>query len=110
MGANVFIPAPASQLYETLLNVRSFPRWVPAVRRVEILEGPIGPGMVSEWEVSALGIRKRVQSVLEVAEDDEFLRWSYEGPVRGWGSAGSGNEELERWPASPPAFTSPNQC
>ncbi len=41
--------------------------------------------MVSEWEVSALGIKKRVQSVLEVAEDDEFLRWSYAGFVQGWG-------------------------
>ena len=85
LEADVFVPAPASQLYEILLDVRSFPRWVPAVRRVEILEGPIGPGMVSEWEVLALGIRKRVRSVLEAAEDDEFLRWSHEGPVRGWG-------------------------
>ena len=85
LGARVFIPAPVSQLYETLLDVRNFPRWVPVVRQVKVLEGPIGSGMISEWEISALGTRRRVRSVLEVAEDAEFLRWSYEGSVEGWG-------------------------
>ncbi len=85
LGASLFVPAPAARLYEALLDVGSFPRWVPVVRRVEVLEGPPGPGMVSEWEVSLLGIRKKVLSVLETAENSTLLRWSYGGPVLGWG-------------------------
>lgn len=85
LGASLFVPAPATRLYETLLDVRSFPGWVPVVRRVRVLEGPPGPGMVSEWEVSLLGIRKKVLSVLETAENSTRLRWTYEGPVLGWG-------------------------
>jgi hypothetical protein len=84
-GASLFVPAPATRLYETLLDVGSFPSWVPAVRRVEVLEGPPGPGMVSEWEVSLFGIKKKVLSVLEAAESSALLRWTYEGPIRGWG-------------------------
>ncbi|MGF1470833.1 MAG: SRPBCC family protein [Rubrobacteraceae bacterium] len=86
VGASVFVPAPATRLYETLLDVRNFPAWTPAVRRVNVVEGPPGPGMVSEWEVSLLGIRKRILSVLEIAENSGLLRWSYEGPVDGWGA------------------------
>lgn len=41
--------------------------------------------MVSEWEISALGVTKRVRSVLEVADPPGFLRWSYTSPLRGWG-------------------------
>lgn len=41
--------------------------------------------MVSEWEVSLLGIKKRVLSVLEAADSSALLRWSYKGPVHGWG-------------------------
>ena len=65
--------------------MRSFPGWAPGVRRVEVIEGPLGPGMVSEWEVSVLGLRRRISSTLVEAEAPRFLRWSYEGPVRGWG-------------------------
>lgn len=85
IGASLFVPAPPERLYEAVLDVRSFPLWAPGVRRVEIVEGPVGQGMVSEWEVSALGISRKVRSVLEEAEPFEFLRWSYDGPVRGWG-------------------------
>ena len=79
------VAAPPEELYEAVLDVRSFPLWAPGVRRVEIVEGPVGPGMVSEWEVSVFGLRRRVPSVLEEAEPPGFLRWSYDGPVRGWG-------------------------
>jgi hypothetical protein len=68
-----------------VLDVRSFPGWAPGVRRVEVIEGPLGPGMVSEWEVSVLGLRRRISSTLVEAEAPRLLRWTYEGPVRGWG-------------------------
>ncbi len=68
-----------------VLDVRSFPGWAPGVRRVEVIEGPLGSGMVSEWEVSVLGLRRRISSTLVEAEAPRFLRWTYEGPVRGWG-------------------------
>ena len=85
IGASLFVPAPPESLYEAVLDVRSFPLWAPGVRRVEVVEGPGGPGMVSEWEISVLGMRRKVRSVLEEAEPPTFLRWSYGGPVRGWG-------------------------
>ena len=85
IGASLYAPVPREDLYEVLLDVRSFPRWAPGVRRVEIVEGPVGPGMVSEWEVSALGVRRKVSSVLVEADAPSLLRWSYDGPVRGWG-------------------------
>ena len=65
--------------------MRSFPGWAPGVRRVEVIDGPLGPGMVSEWEVSVLGLRRRISSTLVEAEAPRLLRWTYEGPVRGWG-------------------------
>lgn len=83
--ASLYVSAPPEDLYAAVLDVRGFPRWAPGVRRVEIVEGPVGPGMVSEWEVSVLGLRRRVRSVLEEAEPFGFVRWSYDGPVRGWG-------------------------
>ena len=52
---------------------------------MEILEGAGSRGMVSEWEVSVLGAWGRVLSVLEEAEPPELLRWTYEGPVSGYG-------------------------
>jgi len=79
------VSAPPEDLYAAVLDVRNFPGWAPGVRRVAIVEGPVGPGMVSEWEVSVLGLRRKVRSVLEEAEPFGFLRWSYDGPVRGWG-------------------------
>ncbi|HET7478228.1 MAG TPA: SRPBCC family protein [Rubrobacteraceae bacterium] len=85
IGASVLAPAAPDAFFETVRDVRSFPDWAPGVRRVEVLEDPGGPGMLSEWEVSFLGLRKKVLSVLEEAERPEFLRWTYDGPVRGWG-------------------------
>jgi hypothetical protein len=85
IGASVFVPVPAWRLYEAVRDVRSFPRWAPGVRRVEVLEGPAGRGMLSEWEISFLGLKRRVWSVLEEDEPAEFLRWTYEGPITGWG-------------------------
>ncbi|MGB3632983.1 MAG: SRPBCC family protein [Rubrobacteraceae bacterium] len=86
LGASVFVPVPAARLYEVLLDVKNFPRWAPAVRRVEVLEGGPGSGMISEWELSILGVRKRVLSLLETADSSERLRWTYEGPIQGWGA------------------------
>ena len=85
IGASLYAPVPPEDIYGVLLDVRSFPRWAPGVRRVEIVEGLAGPGMVSEWEVSVLGMRRKISSVLVTAEPHSLLRWSYEGPVRGWG-------------------------
>src|SRR3712207_685033 len=85
IGASVFVPVSAWRLYETVRDVRSFPRWAPGVRRVEVLEEPAGGGMLSEWEISFLGLKRRVLSVLEEDEPAEFLRWTYEGQITGWG-------------------------
>jgi hypothetical protein len=85
IGASLSVPAPAQDLYEVLLDVRNFPRWAPGVRRVKVLEGYGEPGMVSEWEISFLGIKRNVLSVLEEAESPALLRWSYDGLVCGWG-------------------------
>ncbi len=85
IGASLYVPVSREDLYEVLLDVRSFPRWAPGVRRVEVVEGPVGRGMVSEWEVSALGVRRKISSVLVEAEPPSLLRWSYDDPVRGWG-------------------------
>ena len=76
-------------MYEALLDVKNFPQWAPGVRRVEVLQGEPGPGMVSEWELSVLGVRKRVLSLLETADSSSSsgrLRWTYEGPFHGWGA------------------------
>src|SRR5918997_4779123 len=85
IGASVFVPVSAWRLYKTVRDVRSFPRWAPGVRRVEVLEEPAGGGMLSEWEISFLGLRRKVLSVLEEDEPAQFLRWTYEGQITGWG-------------------------
>ena len=85
IGASVFVPVPDSRLYEAVRDVRGFPSWAPGVRRVEILERPAGGGMISEWEISFLGLKRRVWSVLEEDEPPAFLRWTFEGPIVGWG-------------------------
>jgi uncharacterized membrane protein len=85
IGASVFVSVSAWRLYEAVRDVRGFPRWAPGVRRVEVLEGPAGPGMLSEWEISFLSLKRKVLSVLEEDVPAEFLRWSYEGQITGWG-------------------------
>jgi ribosome-associated toxin RatA of RatAB toxin-antitoxin module len=85
IGARLFVPVSAREIYEVVLDVHTFPRWAPGVRRVEVVKGPPGPGMISEWEVSFLGLRRKISSVLEEAEPPTLLRWTYEGLVRGWG-------------------------
>jgi hypothetical protein len=85
IAASLRVPVPGWRLYEAVRDVRSFPRWAPGVRRVEVLEGPAGPGMISEWEISFLGLDRSVWSVLEEDEPAAFLRWTYEGPIMGWG-------------------------
>lgn len=103
------MPVPARELYEAVLDVRSFPRWAPGVQRVEIKEGPIGPGMVSEWEVYILGLRRRISSVLLEAEEPSLLRWNYEGLVSGrgecaivgWGHGALAEFRTELQPAEP---------
>ncbi|HZC19882.1 MAG TPA: SRPBCC family protein [Rubrobacteraceae bacterium] len=85
IGASLFVPSTARGLYEVLFDVQSFPSWAPGVRRVEVLEGAGEPGMISEWEVSIFGMKKKILSVLEEAESPTFLRWTYDGLVRGWG-------------------------
>jgi hypothetical protein len=85
IGANLLVPSPAHDLYEVMLDVRNFPTWAPGVRRVEVLEGYGEPGMVSEWEICFLGLKRKFLSVLEEAESPALLRWSYNGLVDGWG-------------------------
>lgn len=85
LGASLFVPSTrAWNLYEAVLDVRNFPRWAPGVRRVEVLARPGEPGMVSEWEISVLGMKWKILSVLEEAESPALLRWTYDGLVRGW--------------------------
>jgi hypothetical protein len=79
------VSSPAHDLYEAVLDVRNFPRWAPGVRRVEVLEGYGEPGMVSEWEICFLGLKRKFLSVLEEAESPTLLRWTYVGLLSGWG-------------------------
>src|ERR671929_1439671 len=90
--ASLFVPSPAHDLYEVVLDVRNFPRWAPGVRRVEVLEGYGGPGMVSEWEICFLGLKRKFLSVLEEAESPAYLRWAYDGLVSGWGQCVIGQQ------------------
>ena len=85
VGASVFAPVAPEDLYEAVLDVRGFPAWAPGVRRVEVLSGEGEAGMLSEWEVSFFGRRRKVLSALEEAEAPYRLRWTYEGPLEGWG-------------------------
>jgi uncharacterized membrane protein len=85
IGASVFTSVPAHRLYEAVRDVRGFPRWAPGVRHVEVIRGFGEQGMLSEWEVSFLGLRKKIWSVLEEAVPQTFLRWSYDGSITGWG-------------------------
>ena len=109
MAAAVFAPVAPEDFYAAVLDVRGFPAWAPGVRRVDILSGEGETGMLSEWEVSFLGFRKRVLSVLEEAEAPSWLRWTYDGPVEGWGECsveGTGDGavavfETELAPADP---------
>ena len=57
----------AQKLYETGLEVQDFPKWASNVRRVEVVKGEGKPGMVSDWQVSFLGLKKKILSVLEEA-------------------------------------------
>lgn len=74
IGASVFVPVRVGTLYEAVRDVGGFPSWVPGVSRVEVLESPAGAGMLSEWEISFLGFKRRVWSVLEEDEPPSFLR------------------------------------
>jgi hypothetical protein len=85
IGASVFVPVSPEELYETILDVRRFPEWASGVRRVEVLGRSGEVGMVSEWELYALGVRAWVRSVLEEAEAPRSLRWSYSGLLEGRG-------------------------
>ncbi|MEW6636251.1 MAG: SRPBCC family protein [Actinomycetota bacterium] len=85
IAASLIVPAPPEALYEAVRDVRRFPLWAPGVRRVEVCGNPGEPGMLSEWEVSFLGLRRKILSVLEEAESPSLLRWSYAGPVTGTG-------------------------
>ncbi len=85
MAVEIFAPVAPEHFYEAVLDVRGFPAWVPGVRRVEALSGEGKIGMASEWEVSFLGFWRWVVSVLEEAVAPLNLRWSYDGPVGGWG-------------------------
>jgi hypothetical protein len=85
IAASVFTSVPAEILYEAVRDVRGFPAWAPGVRQVEVIRGLGEQGMLSEWEISFLGLRKKIWSVLEEAVPQTLLRWSYEGPITGWG-------------------------
>jgi len=89
LGAYLYAPASSPEaLYDAVLDVRAFPLWTPGVRGVDVLAGPVGgQGMVSEWEVAMLGVRRRVRSTLvEADRRNLLLRWTYDsGPVLGWG-------------------------
>jgi hypothetical protein len=85
IGASLLVPCPAQDLYDVMLDVRNFPAWASGVRRVEVIGGHGQPGMVSEWEVCFLGLKRVFLSVLEEAHSPALLRWTYDGLVGGWG-------------------------
>jgi ribosome-associated toxin RatA of RatAB toxin-antitoxin module len=88
IGASVVVPAPPEMVYANVLKVENFPAWAAGVRNVEVLrqsDPPHSPGMVSEWEVSLLSVRRRVVSVLDESEAPNHLRWSYISMIHGWG-------------------------
>lgn len=85
IGASLFAPVAPEDFYRAVLDVRRFPAWAPGVGRVEVLSGEGNPGMLSEWRVSFLGVRHSVTSVLEEAQIPTRLRWTYAGPILGWG-------------------------
>ena len=83
LGAAVFAPVAPEGFYEAVLDVRGFPAWAPGVRRVEVISGGGGAGMLSEWEVSFFGFGRTVRSVLEETGARSRLRWTYVGPFGG---------------------------
>ena len=85
VGAGLSVPVPPEEFYMAVLDVRGFPAWAPGVRQVEVLAGEGASGMLSEWEVSFFGFRRKILSVLQEARTPELLRWTYSGPVTGWG-------------------------
>jgi uncharacterized membrane protein len=109
IGARLFVPVPARELYEVVFDIRNFPMWAPGVRHVKVVKGPPGPGMISEWEVSFLGLRRKISSVLKEAEPPTLLRWTYEGFIRGrgqcvlkdWGDAALAEFRTELHTAEP---------
>ena len=48
VGAGVFAPVAPEDFFWAVLDVRGFPAWAPGVRRVEVLSGEGGAGMLSE--------------------------------------------------------------
>ena len=81
IGASFFVSSSTAQnLYETGLDVQAFPKWTPSVRRVEVVKGEGKPGMVSEWQVSFLGLKKKSLSVLEEAESPSTFTLDLRGP------------------------------
>ena len=85
IGASVLAPVAREEFYRAVLDVRGFALWAPGVRRVDVISAEGEAGMLSEWEVSLLGFGKKVASVLEEARGPSLLRWTYSGPVEGWG-------------------------
>lgn len=88
IGATLSVPAAPEVVYASVLAVERFPNWAAGVRRVEVVrqsEPPHAPGMVSEWEVSVMNVRRRILSVLETADPPRHLRWSYTAVLHGWG-------------------------
>jgi hypothetical protein len=87
-SAAVFAPVKPEDFYEAVLDVRGFPApaWTPGVRRFGALSGEGGAGTLSEWEVSFLGFRKTVSSVLLVRR----ARPSCAGRTAGRSRAGAG--------------------
>ena len=84
LAAAVFAPVAPEDFYEAVLDVRGSPAWAPGVRRVGVLSGEGGAGMLSEWEVSFLGFGKTVRSMLEEAENQPVpaaldVRWAGRG-------------------------------
>ena len=86
LSAAVFAPVKPEDFYEAVLDVRGFPAWAPGVRRVGVLSGEGGAGMLSEWEVSFLGFRKTFSSVLLLRR----ARPSCAGRTAGRSRAGAG--------------------
>ncbi len=58
-SAEIIVDAPPEQVWDTLSDLRSWPRWMPGVKAVSV-EEPIGVGTEFEWKAGPGSIKSHV--------------------------------------------------
>lgn len=74
-SAEGWIAAPPERVWDVQADLRTWPRWNPAVSRID-LRGPLEPGTVFTWKAGGLPIR----SVLREVDRPRRLAWSGRAP------------------------------